>query len=543
MSPRLAISVLLALGLLQPPASGPIQFEAVTEKSGVRFTHSFGAEKLGSLLESTGAGCAWLDYNNDGRPDLYVASGKPLEAGMHPYPLRKPPPEPPRNHLYRNDGKGSFTDVTRQAGVGTDLFSMGAVAADYDNDGWVDLFVSGYGRVILFHNRGNGSFEDVTAKAGLQIPGWSIGSAWLDFDRDGCADLFVGRYVKFDPKYKAYYAADNYPGPLDYAAETNLLLRNNCNGTFTDVSAKAGITGFKSRAMGVTAADFDLDGYPDLYVANDKTENFLFHNQGNGTFKEIAVPAGVAYGQGGENTSAMGPVFLDFDHDGRIDLWVSDSKYNRMMRNMGGLKFQDVTERAGISQLAAQYVSWGTGVHDFDNDGRDDVFIVHGGLIHMVPQEHSVFRNLGDWKFEDVSSAAGPFFDLKSGVKSVGRGACFADYDSDGKVDVFILNLGGPAYLLRNISPGTNHWIEVKLAGRKSNRDGIGAQVEIFAGGELQRHERIAGSGYLSQDDGRLHFGLGKATAVEKITVTWPSGARQVLNNVAADRMITVREE
>jgi hypothetical protein len=325
MSLRALIPVLLAAAVAEQPAKGPIRFEDVTAKAGIQFTHSFGAEKLGSLLESTGAGCVWFDYNNDGYLDLYVVSGKPLEKGMHPYPLRKAPETPPHNHLYRNNGNGTFTDVTAQAGVGADLFSMGAVAADYDNDGWTDLFVSGYGRVILFRNKGNGTFEDVTAKAGIQIPGWSIGSAWLDFDRDGCVDLFVGRYVKFDPTYRAYYPADNYPGPLDYAAETSVLLRTNCDGTFSDVTGKSGIGAFKSRAMGVTAADFDLDGYPDIFVANDKTENFLFHNEKNGTFKEMAVAAGVAYGQSGENTSAMGPVFADFDHDGKVDLWVSDS--------------------------------------------------------------------------------------------------------------------------------------------------------------------------------------------------------------------------
>jgi hypothetical protein len=291
--------------------------------------------------------------------------------------------------------------------------------------------------------------------------------------------------------------------------------------------------------MGVTAADFDLDGYPDIYVANDKTENFLFHNEKNGTFKEIALPAGVAYGQSGENTSAMGPVFEDLDGDGRIDLWVSDSKYNRLMKNVGELKFRDVTERAGISQLAAQYVSWGTGVHDLDNDGRDDIFVTHGGLIHMVPQEHSVFRNLGEMKFEDVSRAAGPFFD----VKSVGRGAAFADYDNDGKIDIFVLNLGSPAFLLHNTSPEPNHWISVKLNGHKSNRDGIGAHVEILAGGLRQKHERVAGSGYLSQDDPRVHFGLGAATKVETLTVKWPSGIQQVIVNPPVDRVVTVGEK
>jgi len=534
---RLSAVLLLASAGAQPPA-GSIRFEEVGAQAGVNFTHSFGAEKLGSLVESTGAGAVWFDYNNDGLMDLYVVSGKDLGKGMHPYPLRKPPAVAPHNHLFRNDGNGRFTDVTEQAHVGADLFSMAAIAADYDNDGYTDLLVTGYGHVTLFRNKGDGTFEDVTVKAGIKVPGWSIGAAWLDYDRDGCVDAFIGRYVKFDPEYHAYYAADNFPGPLDYEPDSNVLLHNNCNGTFSDVSEKAGISRFKSRAMGATAADFDLDGYPDIYVANDKTENFLFHNQKDGTFKEIALAAGVAYGQNGENTSAMGPVFEDFDHDGRMDLWVSDSKYNRLMKNVGNLHFEDVTEQAGISQLAAQYVSWGTGVYDFDNDGRDDIFVAHGGLIHMIPQEHSVFRNLGNWKFEDVSRSAGPFFD----VKSVARGAAFADYDNDGRVDAFIVNLGAPAFLLHNTSPGAGHWLSVKLVGRKSNRDGIGAQVELTAGGNRQMHERVAGSGYLSQNDPRVHFGLGAATKVDRLTVTWPSGTRQVLENLAVDRVLAIEE-
>ena len=532
------LPVLLLFGAAQADTPGPIQFEEVSAQAGVTFTHSFGAEKLGSLLESTGAGAVWFDYNNDGRMDLYVVSGKELGKGMHPYPLRKAPAPAPHNHLYRNDGNGKFTDVTDAAGVAGNLFSMAAIAADYDNDGNVDLLVTGYGGVTLYRNKGNGTFEDATAKAGLQVPGWSIGAAWLDYDRDGCLDVFLGRYVKFDPEYRSYYAADNYPGPLDYAPTTNVLMHNNCNGTFTDASAKSGVGAVKGRAMGVTAGDFDGDGYPDIYVANDKTENYLFHNKRDGTFEEIGVAAGVGYGQNGENTSAMGPVWHDFDQDGLVDLWVSDSKYNRLMKNAGKLFFEDVTERAGIAQLAAQYVSWGTGAHDFDNDGRTDLFVVHGGLIHMIPQEHSVFRNLGGLKFEDVSRPAGPFF----AQKSVGRGAAFADYDNDGRIDVFIVNLGSPAFLLHNISPA-GHWISLKLVGHKSNRDGIGAKVEAVTGSIRQVQERMAGSGYLSQDDPRVHFGLGPAVKVDRLTVMWPSGARQVLENVAADCVVTVEEK
>jgi hypothetical protein len=529
--------------LPQASVPGAIRFDDATAKSGIQFTHSFGAQQLGSLLESTGAGCVWFDYNNDGLPDLYVASGKPLEPGLHPYPLKEPPAIAPHNHLYRNNGDGTFTDVTDKAGVAANIYGMAAIAADFDNDGFVDLFVTGYGRAILYRNRGDGTFEDVTAKAGIKVDGWSISSAWLDYDRDGCVDLFVGRYVKFDPKYRNYYPADNYPGPLDYAADTNRLFHNNCNGTFTDVTDKSGIGSYKGRTMGVTAADFDGDGYPDIYVANDKTENFLFHNRHDGTFEEIASDLGVAYGQNGESTSAMGPVFADIDGDGRLDLWVTDSKYNRLMRNTapgtsGQSGFEDIGPSSGISQATAQYASWGTGVYDFDNDGWLDILIFHGGLIHMVPQEQSLFRGLGAGKFTDVSRDAGPALD----VKTVSRGACFADYDNDGKVDAFVVNLGAPATLLHNVSQNSNHWLTVKLKGKKSNRDGIGARLELLSGGRKQIAERIAGSGYLSQDDGRVHFGMGSASKADKLTIHWPSGQEQVLQNLAVDRVLTVEE-
>src|SRR5664280_364111 len=411
-----------ALATNQPP----IRFEDATNQAGIHFTHSFGSRQLGSLLEGTGAGCVWFDYNNDGLPDLYVVNGRPLDDSMHPYPLKEKPSPLPHNHLYRNDGNGRFTDVTAKAGLNPDMYSVAVTAADYDNDGFVDLLVTGYGKTILYHNDGNGHLTDVTAKAGIKVDGWAISSTWLDYDKDGCVDLFIGRYVKFDPTYRSYYAADNYPGPLDYEGDSSLLFHNTCKGTFTDVSEKSGIAAFKGRAMGVTAADFDGDGYPDIYVANDKTENFLLHNKRNGTFEEIALDAGAAFGQNGESTSAMGPVFFDMDNDGTMDLWVSDSKYNRLLKNSRILPFKDVTQQAGISQQTAQYTSWGTGAYDFDNDGWKDLFIAHGGMI------------------QDVSTTGGPFFD----TKSVGRGACFADYDNDGKMDAFLVNLGAPGLLL-----------------------------------------------------------------------------------------------
>ncbi|HVZ83453.1 MAG TPA: CRTAC1 family protein [Terracidiphilus sp.] len=521
-----------------PAAQSPIKFEDATAKAGIDYVHSFGSAQLGSLLEGTGAGCVWFDYNNDGLPDLYVVNGRPLDDSMHPHPLKVKPNPPPHNHLYRNNGDGTFTDVTEQAGLDPDMYGIAVTAADYDNDGFVDLLVTGFGKTILYHNDGNGHFTDVTEKAGIHVDGWAISSTWLDYDKDGCLDLFVGRYVKFDPKYHAYYAADNYPGPLDYEGETNKLFHNNCDGTFTDVSEKSGISNYIGRTMGVTAADFDGDGWDDIYVANDRTENFLFRNKHDGTFEEVANDTGTAYGQNGESTSSMGPVFADFDGRGMLDLWVTDGHYNRMLHNTGKMSFDDIGAGNGVSQANAQYVSWGTGVYDFDNDGILDVLIFHGGLIHLIPEEHTLFRGLGHGRYEDISREAGAVLN----TRSVARGACFADYDNDGKVDAFLVNLGARGTLLHNVSQNTGHWVAIKLRGTKSNRDGIGARVEVFAGDHHELQERVAASGYLSQNDGRLHFGLGKATVIDKITIRWPSGREQTLEKQPVDRVLTVEE-
>lgn len=519
-------------------ASSTIRFEDASDKAGIHFTHSFGSRQLGSLLEGTGAGCIWIDYNNSGLPSLYVVNGKPLDDSMHPYPLKEKPDPLPHNHLYRNDGNGHFTDVTEQAGLNPDLYADAVIAADYDNDGFEDLLVTGYGKVILYHNDGNGHFTDVTAKAGIKVDGWSISSTWLDYDKDGCTDLFVGRYVKFDPKYRNYYAADNYPGPLDYAGETNMLFHNNCDGTFTDVSEKSGIAAYVGRTMGVTAGDYDNDGWDDIYVANDRTENFLFRNKHDGTFEEMANDTGAAFGQNGEATSSMGPIFADFEGRGVLDLWVSDGHYNRFLRNIGSQGFEDLGASNGIAQTNAQYVSWGSGVYDFDNDGLLDILIFHGGLIHLIPQEHTLFRGLGNDRFADVSRQGG---DVLS-VRTVARGACFGDYDNDGKVDAFLVNLGANGTLLHNVSTGAGHWIAVKLVGAKSNRDGIGARLEVSAGTKRWTAERVAASGYLSQDDARVHFGLGAVSAIDKITIRWPDGREQTVEKPAVDRVITVEE-
>jgi enediyne biosynthesis protein E4 len=535
-----------------PAARSTIRFEDASDKAGINFTHSFGSRQLGSLLEGTGAGCVWFDYDNSGRPSLYIVNGRPLDDSVHPYPLKNKPVPPPHNHLYRNDGNGHFTDVTEKSGLDPDMYAVAVTASDYDNDGFVDLLVTGYGKTILYHNDGNGHFTDVTAKAGIKVEGWAISSTWLDYDKDGCVDLFVGRYVKFDPKYRAYYAADNYPGPLDYEGETNKLFHSNCDGTFTDVSEKSGIAAFVGRTMGVTAADYDNDGWDDIYVANDRTENFLFRNKHDGTFEEVGNDTGTAFGQNGESTSSMGPVFTDLEGRGVLDLWVTDGHYNRLLRNegvpadgsssvgqnAGKPGFEDIGASNGVSQTNAQYVSWGTGIYDFDNDGQLDILIFHGGLIHLIPQEHTLFQGLGAGRFADISESAGTVLN----DRTVARGACFADYDDDGKVDSFLVNLGAKGKLVHNVSTNTGHWVAIKLVGTKSNRDGIGARVEIYAGDKRWTDERVSGSGYLSQNDGRMHFGLGPATAIDKIIVKWPSGREQTLEKQAVDRVLTVEE-
>ena len=522
-----------------PPQAAPvIRFEDASDKAGINFTHSFGSRQMGSLLEDTGAGCVWLDYNNSGLESLYVLNGRPLDDSMHPFPLKVKPATPPHNHLYRNNGDGTFTEVTESAGLDPDMYGMAVTAANFDNDGFVDLLVTGYGKTILYHNDGNGHFTDVTAKAGIKVDGWAISSTWLDYDKDGCVDLFVGRYVKFDPTYRAFYAPTNYPGPLDYEGETNKLYHNNCNGTFTDVTDKSGIGAYVGRTMGVTAADFDNDGWDDIYISNDRTENFLFHNKHDGTFEEIGSETNTAYGQNGESTSSMGPVFADLEGTGWLDLWVTDGRYNRLLHNTGKMSFEDLGVENGVSQANAQYASWGTGIYDFDNNGQLDILIFHGGLVHLIPQEHTLLRGLGNGKFADVSREAGPVLS----VRTTARGACFADYENNGKVDAFVVNLGSKGTLLHNVSTNTGHWIAIKLKGTKSNRDGIGARIEVIARGKRQMAERVAGSGYLSQNDERLHFGLGAAKTVDKLIVHWPSGREQTLENLTVDRVLTVEE-
>jgi hypothetical protein len=524
-----------------PVPASQVTYEDVTEKSGIDFRHSFGEQKLSSIMEATGSGCAWVDYNNDGLLDLYVVSGRYVDGVTK---FSKPDGVDATNHLYRNNGDGTFTDVTAQAGVGGKGFGMGVTVGDYDNDGYEDIFVTNWNSSVLYHNNGNGTFTDVTSKAGVENAHFGTGAAWIDYDRDGKLDLFVGNYLKFDANAKReFFTAEAFPGPLDYAGDADRLFHNNGDGTFTDVSHKAGIDNPLGRAMGLTAGDYDNDGWPDIYIANDTMESYMYRNNHDGTFTNVAPDLNTAFGANGEATSAMNPIFGDYDNDGWQDLFVSDVRYHRLFHNPGrkGAFWLDTTVETGVAAVSGQYVAWGNGFFDYDNDGWKDIFVVNGGLHWLIPMEDSLLRNNGNSTFTDVSTQSGDYFKLKK----VGRGACFGDYDNDGYMDAFIVVLGGKGILLHAHPPAPgvrNHWLTIKLVGTKSNRDGFGARLEALAGELHQYIEATSENGYLSQGDPRTHFGLGQHTEVDKLIIHWPSGTDQVLSHVQADQILTVKE-
>ena len=538
-TPLLAICGLLAQTHPGQATAAVPQFEDVTAKSGIHFQHSFGEKELRTILEGTGSGCAWIDYNNDGLLDLYVVNGRHVD-GLTDHSA--PDGVDATNHMYRNNGDGTFTDVTAQVGAPGKGFGVGITVGDFDNDGHEDMYVTNYNSSILYHNNGNGTFTDITTKAGVDNPYFGTGAAFLDYDRDGLLDLFVGNYLKFESNYHLYYSAEHYPGPLSYAPEQNRLFHNNGDGTFTEMSKQSGIASEAGRAMGVTVGDYDNDGWPDIYVANDSMESFLYHNNHNGTFTNVAPDLYVAYGQSGEAATAMGPIFGDYDNDGFQDLFVSDARYHRLYHNPGrsDAMFEDVTDQSGVGAVSGQYAGWGVGLFDFDNDGWKDLFIVNGGMTWLVPMEAILLRNNGNGTFADVSTQAGGFF--KS--QYVGRGGCFGDYDNDGYVDAYLTTLNGEGILLHNSPPPgrRNHWLTLKLVGTKSNRDGFGASVEAVTGEQHQYVQATSQSGYLSQSDPRPHFGLGQHTIVDAVVIRWPSGLVQTLEHVQADQVVIVTE-
>jgi hypothetical protein len=512
------------------------QLTDITEKAGISFVHSMGDDSLSNIVESTGAGVCFLDYDSDGYIDFYLVNGSYRKEVNHPGGRAKAGLL--RNALYRNNGDGTFTDVTEKAGVGDTGYGMGCVSADYDNDGRADLYVTNYGPNVLYRNNGDGTFTDVTAKAGVGCALWSTGATFLDYDRDGLLDLYVGNYLQYDPDYHSYYKGDAFPGPLSYRGQPDVLYRNRGDGTFEDVTRAAGLYNPRGRAMGVTSGDVDGDGDMDIFVANDAMENFLYLNNGDGTFTEAALPAGVAFGQNGEATSAMGPDFGDFDGDGLMDILVPDMRYSCLYRNTGGLLFREMSAITGLASACGQYTGWSGNFLDFDNDGLPDIFISTGDSHFLKPEGPLLLHNEGGRRLSDISRLVGPDFQRKF----VGRGAATADIDNDGDLDILILNLNARPRLLRNDGGNKNHWLMVRAKGSRSNRDAVGTRIRLTAGGKTQVREVRSGSGYLSQGDFRVHFGMGRNVRAEKIEVRWPDGRTEVLQNVAADKILTVSE-
>lgn len=543
--------VLILLAAAATPVM--IRFEDTAVKAGLKFTTLNSPTPNKNQIETMVAGVALLDYDGDGYLDVYFVNGAAIPS------LKKESPGY-WNRLFHNNRDGAFTDVTQKAGVAGAGYGMGAAVGDYDNDGRPDLFVANVTGNQLFHNNGDGTFTDVTGKAGVAgavkdgMKMWSAGAGWFDYDNDGRLDLFVVNYCKWkvneDPYCAIKAGVRAYCHPKEYAPLHNTLYRNNGDGTFTDVSEETGIAAAEGKGMSVSFADYDGDGFLDAFVANDTTPNLLFHNRGGKRFEEVGLAAGVAYSPDGSALSGMGADFRDVDNDGKPDIWHTAVEHETfpLYVNRGKGNFADMTVGSGLAKPTGDMSGWGNGFADFDNDGWKDLFAARSNVMDNIstmaperrfPEPNSVFRNKGAGKFEDVSATAGA--DLER--EAVNRGVAFGDLDNDGRVDMVVSVLGGPAKLFHNVTSTKNHWILLKLVGTKSNRMGIGAQVRITTeDGQQQWNEVTTAVGYASASDSRVHFGLGENKRVKELAIHWPSGIEQTLRNVEGDRVFTVEE-
>jgi hypothetical protein len=499
--------------------------------------------------ETMAGGAAIFDYDNDGKPDIFFTNGADIST------LKKSSPKY-WNQLFHNNGDGTFTNVTEKAGLAGTGYDIGAAIGDYDNDGYEDIFVAGVHRNTLYHNNGDGTFTDVTEKAGLALPDkqygplWSVGAAWADVNNDGLLDLFVVNYMSWDvnkePDCK-FEGKPEYCHPKFYKELPNQLFLNNGDGTFTDASAKAGIRSHVGKGMGVGIADYDGDGLPDIFVANDKLFNFLFHNKGNARFEEVAFEAGVALPEHGNLISGMGVDFRDFNNDGYPDiaLVALDNETFPIYQNDGKGGFTEVTSKSGMTLLSTPMSGYSVHIADFDNDGWKDIFVSRGDVQspamaerRHIDQPNTVFRNIPRGKWSALTDEAG--FGAQPPRRH--RGSAFGDLNHDGKLDLVVTALSAPAEIWMNDSPGDSHWLEIALQGTKSNRDGIGARIRIVAGGLTQFNHMSTATGYASSSAGPVHFGLGSAKTVDEIEVYWPSGIKQVLQNVPADQILRIKE-
>jgi hypothetical protein len=540
---RLFAAIQILVALAASVTTGAPVFETKLPQ-GIDFTLQNSPTPQKHLIETMPGGVALLDYNNDGLLDIFFVNGGRLTSPLLPTPDNFDRRDPRYwNRLYRQNKDGTFTDVTQQAGLanaGDGNYGMGVAVGDYDNDGYSDLYVTSYGKNILYHNNGDGTFTDVTAKAGVAGVGWSVSAGFVDYDNDGKLDLFVARYMEWDTKHSKDCGGNyhTYCPPEAFPATTNILYHNNGDGTFIDVSQRSGITAKKGRALGVAFADYDGDGFTDIFVANDGLQQYLFHNNGNGTFTEVALEAGTALSEDGRRLSGMGVVFQDYDNDGRPDIIVTElpREIYGVYHNDGGGSFSYRSLEAGLGVLSSGSSGWGVGLEDFDNDGWKDLFVAQGHVLDNVeridPSLHYLELPLlainHNGRFERVDSG--------DTTPVAGRGAAFGDLNNDGWEDVVMTSLGGHPQVLLNHG-GKAHWLVISLRGTRSNRDGFGARVQVNG---QTRYATSAGS-YLSASDKRLHFGLG-TTEKAKVDVVWPSGTHQTLNDVHADQFLEVTE-
>lgn len=495
--------------------------------------------------ETMAGGVALFDYNNDGKLDIFLTNGAEM-PGLAKSSRRY------WNRLFRNDGNGQFTDVTEASGLMGTGYDTGVAVGDFDNDGFQDLFVAGVHHYTLYHNNGDGTFTDVTEQSGLTAhdpeygPLWGVGGAWFDYNGDGKLDLFVVNYLRWDPNIEP--ACPDYCHPGYYKGSPNRLYRNDGNGHFTDVSEKAGIRAFVGKGMAATVADYDQDGRLDIFVTNDKMENFLFHNEGNGTFREVGLEMGVSVPSYGNLISGMGADFRDLDNDGLPDIFFSalQNESFPLFTNSGKGYFLDSTSQSGLSSLTSRMSGFGVGIYDFDNDGWKDLFVACGHVQSTalsqdmkIAEPNAIFRNLGNGKWTALVEKAG--FTVVPAARH--RGAAFGDLDGDGRIDIVVSALGAPAEIWMNRSHNSNHWLDVALVGRKSNRDGIGASITIVTASIKQTNHKTSAVGYASSSAGPVHFGLGKHDTASLLEVRWPSGRRQRLTDIRADRVMSIYEE
>ena len=536
----------------------PVVFMDVAKQAGLdKFHHRSGTPEKSTIIETPGSGVALLDYDNDGWLDIYLLNGSSV-------PALKGKEQAPRAMLFHNNHDGTFTDVTEKAGVENERWGFGVCIGDYDNDGWPDIYVANFGKNRLFHNNHDGTFTDVAEKAGVTLGGWSAGPTWGDYDRDGLLDLFVPGYVKFDPDHPPgavngvldpnfcqFRGVSVMCGPRGLPGESDHLFHNNGDGTFTDVSTKAGVSDPKGYyGFAAVFVDVDDDGWLDLAVANDSTPNYLYKNRRDGTFQDVSYLSGFALSEEGREQASMGIAVGDYNRDGKLDFYLTSfsDDYNVLYRNDGDGNFTDITFQAGLAEPTIPFLGWGAGFLDFDNDGLLDIFVANGHVYPGVDrrdwgttwaQRPQLFRNLDAKKFKEVPPATG------SGLASLltGRGAAFGDLFNDGHIDVVINNIDAPPALLRNVTKNKNHWLSFKLVGgEKSPRDATGAKVFLTTGNIRQRADVFSGGSYGSNSDPRIHFGLGTVSEVAKVEIQWPSGAREEVPIPQVDRLYKIEE-